>query len=66
MIASILNFGGLDHLPVQLEATFMGIPRNKTFRYENAWLPHPKFTSNIGKWWREDLNIQGTKMFMLN
>ena len=33
--------------------------------FENAWLSHPKFTSNIDKWWREDLNIQGTRMFLL-
>ena len=43
----------------------MGTPRNRPFRFENAWLSHPKFTSNIDKWWREELNIQGTKMFML-
>lgn len=65
MIASILPFGGSDHWPVQLEATFMGAPRNRPFRFESAWISHPKFTSNIGKWWREDLNIQGTRMFML-
>jgi len=43
----------------------MGTPRNRPFRFENAWLSHPKFTSNIAKWWKEDLNIQGTKMYML-
>jgi len=43
----------------------MGTPRNRPFRFENAWLSHPKFTSNIDTWRREDLNIQGTKMFLL-
>lgn len=52
MTASILPFGGSYHWPVQLEATFLGTPRNKPFRFENAWLSHPKFTSNIDKWWR--------------
>eukprot|EP00253_Pinus_taeda_P029208 PITA_29208 len=54
---SILPFGGSDHRPVQLEATFMGTQRNRPFRFENAWLLHPKFTSNIEKWWKEDLNM---------
>eukprot|EP00253_Pinus_taeda_P014697 PITA_14697 len=61
---SILPFGGLDHWPVHLKATFMGTLRNRPFRFENACLSHPKFTSNIDKWWKEDLNIQGTKMYM--
>jgi len=26
---------------------------------------HPVFTSNIDKWWREDMNIQGIRMFLL-
>lgn len=34
--ASILPFGGSDHWLVQLEATFMGTPRNKPFRFENS------------------------------
>ena len=36
IIASILPFGGSDHWPVQLEATFMGTPRNIPFMFENA------------------------------
>eukprot|EP00253_Pinus_taeda_P021718 PITA_21718 len=36
IIASILPFGGSDHWPVQLEATFMGTLRNRPFRFENA------------------------------
>eukprot|EP00253_Pinus_taeda_P013113 PITA_13113 len=65
MSALILPFRGSDHWPVQLEATFMGTPRNKPFRFENVWLSHPDFTNNIDKWWMEDMPIQGTKMFML-
>eukprot|EP00253_Pinus_taeda_P019478 PITA_19478 len=41
----ILPFGVLDHWPIQLEATFMGTPRNKPLKFENAWLSHPKFTT---------------------
>jgi len=65
MSALILPFGGSDHWPTQLEATFMATPRNRPFRFENVWLSHPNFTSNIDKWWMEDFPIQGTKMFML-
>lgn len=36
MSASILPFGGSDHWSVQLEPTFMGTPRNRPFRFENA------------------------------
>ena len=43
----------------------MGTPRNKPFSFENAWLSHLEFTSNIEKWWREDLNVQGTKISLL-
>ena len=34
--------------------------------FENIWLSHPNFISNIEKWWAEDLQIQGTKMFLLH
>ena len=43
----------------------MGTPRNRPFKFENVWLSRLEFTSNIDKWWREDLNIQGTRMFIL-
>jgi len=43
----------------------MGTPRNGPFKFENAWLSHHEFTNNIDKWWREDLKIQGTRMFLL-
>ena len=65
MTASILPFGGSNHWPVQLKANFMGTPGNRPFRFGNAYLSHPEFTSNNDKWWREDLNIQGTRMFLL-
>jgi len=65
MTASILPFGGCNHWPLQLEASFVGTPKNGPFRFENAWLSHPNFTNNIVTWWREELNIQGSKMYML-
>jgi len=55
----------LDCWPIQLEASFIGTPRNRPFRFENVWLTHPDFISNINKWWKEELHVQGTKMFML-
>lgn len=62
----ILPFGGLDHWLVQLEASFTGTPRNKPFRFENIWLIHLDFISNIEKWWTEDMQVQATKMFLLH
>eukprot|EP00253_Pinus_taeda_P019985 PITA_19985 len=61
----ILPFGGSYHWPIQLEASFIGTPRNRPFRFENMWHTHPDFPNNIGKWWAEDMKIQGTKMFLL-
>lgn len=52
----IFPFGGSDHWPVQIEATIMGTPRNRPFRFKNVWLLHPKLTSNINKWWK-DYNV---------
>eukprot|EP00253_Pinus_taeda_P022907 PITA_22907 len=46
----ILPFGGLDHWPIQLEASLCGKPRNISFRFENAWLTHSYFLTNIEKW----------------
>jgi len=66
MAAWILPFGGLDHWPIQLEASFIGTPRNKPFRFENAWLTHPNFITNIRSWWVEDMPTQGMKMFLLH
>jgi len=65
MSAMILPFGGSDHWPIQLEASFIGTPRNRPFRFENIWLTHPDFINNIEKCWKEDMQVQGTKMFLL-
>lgn len=66
MTAFILPFGGSDHWPIQLEAPFIGTLRNRPFRFENVWLTHLDFITNIGKWWAEDVPTQGTKMFLLH
>jgi len=63
--AFILPFGGSDHWPIQLEASFIGTLRNRPFRFENVWLIHRDFITNIGKWSTKDLPIQGSKMFLL-
>jgi len=57
--ARVLPFGGSDHSPIQLEMKGMVSPRNRPFRFENIWLSHPDFTSNIEKWRSEDLQFQG-------
>lgn len=64
--ASVLPFGGSDHWPIQLEIKGIDSPRNRPFRFENIWLSHQNFISNIEKWWSEDLQIQGTIMFLLH
>jgi len=51
MIVRILPFGGLDHWLVQLEVQGISTPKNRPFRFENIWLTHPDFISNISKWW---------------
>jgi len=66
MTVRILPFGGSDHWPVQLEVSCIGTPKNRPFRFENIWLTHPEFISNIKKWWKEDLQIQGTRLFLLH
>jgi len=65
MMARILPVGGSNHWSVQLEASYIGTPKNRPFRFENIWLSHPDFIGNIEKWWKEDLQIQGTRMFIL-
>eukprot|EP00253_Pinus_taeda_P009353 PITA_09353 len=65
ILARILPFGGSNHWPIHLEVQSIGTPRNRPFRFENIWLSHPDFSSNIAKWWAEDLNIQGTNMLLL-
>ena len=66
IIADILPFGGSYHWPIQMEINGIGTPRNKPFRFENIWLSHPDFISNIRKWWPKDLQIQGSSMFLLH
>lgn len=51
----VLPFGGSDHSLIQLELKWFDSPRNRPFRFENIWLFHPDFISNIEKWWVEDL-----------
>lgn len=58
MVARVLQFGGLDHWLVQLEVEGIGNPKKQPFRFENIWLSHPEFISNITRWWAEDLKIQ--------
>eukprot|EP00253_Pinus_taeda_P019282 PITA_19282 len=58
----ILPFGGSDHWPLQLEVQGIGTLKNRPFRFENIWLTHPDFISNIAKWWTEDLHIQVKKV----
>jgi len=64
--ALILPFGGLYHWPIQLEASLFGKPTNTPFRFENAWLTRSDFLTNIEEWWKEELHLQGTKMFLLH
>eukprot|EP00253_Pinus_taeda_P027848 PITA_27848 len=66
IIADILPYGGSDHWPIQMEIKGIGTPRNKPFRFENIWLSHPYFISNIGNWWAKNLQIQGSSMFILH
>lgn len=47
MTARFLPFGGSDHYPVQLEVQGIRTPRNRPFRFENIWLSHLDFISNI-------------------
>jgi len=63
--AKVLPFGGSDHWSIQLEIKGIDSPRNRPFRLENIWLSHSDFISNIEKWWAEDLQIQGSKMYLL-
>jgi len=64
--AKVLPFGGSNHWPIQLELKGFNSPRNRPFRFNNISLSHLEFISNIEKWWVEDLQIQGTKMFTLH
>eukprot|EP00253_Pinus_taeda_P032357 PITA_32357 len=46
----ILPFGDSDHRPIQLEIKSLDTPRNRPFRFENIWLSHLDFLSNIKEW----------------
>lgn len=65
IIAGILPFSGSDHWTVLMEIKGIGTPRNRPFRFENIWLSHPDFISDIENLWAEDLQIQGSSMFLL-
>jgi len=65
IVVSVLPFGGSNHWPVQLDIQGIGKPNKRPFRFENIWLSHPDFYNNIAIWWIEDLDIQGTRMFLL-
>lgn len=66
MITLILHFGGSDHWPDELEATYIGTLGNIPFRSKNVWLSHPDFTSNIDIWWMEYFPIQALKCLCCN
>ena len=65
IMARVLPYGDSDHWPIQMELQGVGKPRNRNFRFKNIWLSHPDFSNNIAIWWAEELNIQGTSMFLL-
>jgi len=66
LTARVLPFGGSDHWPVQLEIKGIDAPKNRPFKFENIWLSHMEFISNIEKWWAEYLQIQGSRMYILH
>lgn len=55
--AIVLPFGGSDHWPIQLEIKGIDSAKNRPFIFENIWLSHPNFISNIEKWWSEDMQF---------
>jgi hypothetical protein len=61
--ASILDFHGLDHWPIQLWLEVPATPGRKPFRFEQFWLSHPDFHKNIHEWWREAEVPHGSKMY---
>eukprot|EP00253_Pinus_taeda_P013184 PITA_13184 len=65
IVASVLPFGGSDRWLVQLDIQGISKPNNRPFKFENIWLSHPDFYNNIAIWWIEDLEIQGTRIFLL-
>jgi len=65
MVEIILPFWRLRSLDGSTGGSGHWYPRNRPFRFENIWLSQPDFINNIAKCWLEDLNIQGTRMFLL-
>ena len=63
--SDIIPCGGTNHWPVTLDATILGTPKNRPFRFEKFWLGHPEFSNNIKTWWQEPVEIRGTKMYKL-
>jgi hypothetical protein len=62
---NILPWGGSDHWPVQLEATFQTTPKSRPFKFEKFWIEHLNFKERIKQWWWEEKPEKGTRMFQL-
>ena len=62
----LLPFGGSDYWHVKMEVHGIGTPKNRPFRFENILLNHHDFISYIERWWKVNLHIQGTRMFLLH
>lgn len=58
----IIPCGGSDHWPINLDAAILGTPKNRRFKFENFWLGHLEFLTNIKNWSQELLETRGAKM----
>jgi hypothetical protein len=63
MESAILNLSGSDHWPIQLWVDVPATPGKKPFRFEQFWLDHPNFQTNIQDWWRQAEVPYGSKMY---